>query len=149
MDAVIHELSAPTTLHGLLQRNMATVQVHMPQLVGYDQAQAIELAADQAGALMQLRAQLTAIGDRINEQDNYRISCGRQVERMRDLIATAPDRDETDRYVAHLGTLLARDELILVQALDDSEKLLRIQAELTARVDAAFEAAGIGRAHQP
>ena len=146
LDAVIHELSAPTTLHGLLQRNMATVQVHMPQIAGLEQAQAFELAPDQAGLLMQLRAQLTAIGDRITEQDNYQISCGRQVERMRDLIATAPERDETDRYVAHLGTLLARDEMILVRALDDTAKLLRIQGELTARVDAAFEAAGIGRA---
>jgi hypothetical protein len=67
---------------------------------------------------------------------------------MRDLIATAPERDETDRYVAHLGTLLARDEMNLVHALDDTARLLRIQGELTARVDAAFEAAGIGRAHQ-
>ena len=68
---------------------------------------------------------------------------------MRDLIATAPARDETDEYVDHLGRLLARDELILVQAMDDTEKLLRVQTELNARVDAAFTAAGIGPAARP
>lgn len=120
----------------------------MPQLTDYDQAHEIELAADQASSLMQLRVQLTAINDRLVDQDNYQISCGRQVEKMRDLVSTAPESDESDRYVAHLGTLLARDELILAQALDDTEKLLRIQAELTAKVDAAFEAAGLGRVNR-
>jgi hypothetical protein len=144
VDVVIHELSAPTTLQDLLQRNMATVQARMPQLMGYGQA--LELPPEQAGSLLQLRAQLAAIDERILEQDQYRISCGRQVERMRDLVFTAPDRDETDQYVAHLGDLLVRDELILSQALEDTEKLHRVQAELNERADAALEAAGIGPA---
>ena len=149
VEAVIYELSAPTTLQGLLQRNMATVQARLPQLVGYDQGPEIELAAEQAGALMHMREQLSRIGDRITHQDAFRTGCGRQVELMRDLVATAPAREETDEYVDHLGRLLARDELTLVQALDDTEKLLRVQAELNARVDVAFAAAGIGPAARP
>ena len=131
-------MSAPTTLQGLLQRNMPLVSVRLPQLMGFDQAPAVELAGEHAGQLMQLRAQLSGIGARIVEQDVYRIGCGRQVESMRDSINTAPDRDESENYMTHLATLLARDERLLAEAIADTERLLRVQAELNTRVDAAF-----------
>ena len=126
---------------------MATVTVRMPQLMGFDQAPAVELAGEHAGQLMQLRAQLSWIGARIVEQDAYRIGCGRQVESMRDLIRTAPDRDESDNYMIHLATLLVTDERLLAEAIADTERLLRVQAELNTRVDVAFMAAGLGQAN--
>ena len=93
---------------------------------------------------MQVKAQLSRIGARIVEQEVYRIGCGRQVESMRDLINTAQYRDESDNYVAHLAAVLVRDERLLAEAIADTERLLRVQAELNTRVDAAFVAAGLG-----
>ena len=59
-----------------------------------------------------------------------------------------PLRDESDNYMAHLATLLVRDEQILMEAIADTERLLGIQAELNTRIAAAFIAAGLGRANQ-
>ena len=95
---------------------------------------AVVRAADQASSLMHLKAQLTTINDRLADIGNCRFSCDRRIEQMRNLVSAAPKRNESVQYVAYIENLLSRDELILVQILKVTDKLLRIQAELTARV---------------
>ena len=86
---------------------MAMITVRTPQLNdnkpqgGAGQGRVLD--NEQAGRIMQLRAQVTGIEDRIAEQDLFRTACARQVEQIQNLINTAQDRNESDQYAAHVG----------------------------------------------
>ena len=88
------------------------------------QVQHVRIDNQIAGEIMLMRNQLAWIDARIQEQDLYRISRGRQVESMRELIRAAHDQEESDQYVAHCAGILARDERILEAAIAD---LMRIE----------------------